>query len=241
MTHGRKVCNTLKEIRRQIADKNDIEYSTDDCRFEGECKGTCPKCDAEVKYLEKELHKRTQLGKTAVIAGISLGIAGTFSAYNTPQRDILQNDNLLNSEDTIVRKAQVQIIKKGEVDAAVKGKVFDEDGKTPLEYTVVRLMQDDRLVSGTLTDKKGEYAITPVPAGKYNLVIVYAGLSEYILENIEIKDSTINIIEDVTMEASDLTPVIIGGVSTFDYDFFDPSNIGRKKMILRNGEFVPVW
>ncbi|MCL2131535.1 MAG: energy transducer TonB [Lentimicrobiaceae bacterium] len=86
MTHGRKVCNTLKEIRRQIADKNEIEYTTDDCHFEGECKGTCPKCDAEVKYLEKELHRRTQLGKTAVIAGISLGIAGTFPACNAPQQ-----------------------------------------------------------------------------------------------------------------------------------------------------------
>ncbi|MCL2132198.1 MAG: carboxypeptidase-like regulatory domain-containing protein [Lentimicrobiaceae bacterium] len=212
MTHGRKVCNTLKEIRRQIADKNEIEYTTDDCSFEGECKGTCPKCDAEVKYLEKELHKRTQLGKTAVIAGISLGIAGTFSAYNIPQRDILQNDNLLNSEDTIVRKAQVQIIKKEEVDAAVKGKIFDADGKTPLEYAALRLMQDDRLILGTMTDKKGEYAITPVPAGKYNLEIRYAGLSEYILENIEIKDSTINIIEDVTMEAeAALSGIIIRG------------------------------
>ncbi|MCL2131809.1 MAG: energy transducer TonB [Lentimicrobiaceae bacterium] len=86
MTHGRKVCNTLKEIRRQIADKNEIEYTTDDCSFEGECKGTCPKCDAEVRYLEKELHKRTQLGKTAVIAGISLGIAGTIPACNAPQK-----------------------------------------------------------------------------------------------------------------------------------------------------------
>ncbi|MCL2132622.1 MAG: energy transducer TonB [Lentimicrobiaceae bacterium] len=86
MTHGRKVCNTLKEIRRQIAEKNEIEYATDDCRFEGECKGTCPKCDAEVKYLENELHKRTQLGKTAIIAGISLGIAGTFPACNAPQQ-----------------------------------------------------------------------------------------------------------------------------------------------------------
>ena len=86
MTHGRKVCNTLKEIRQQIADKNEIEYVTSECHFEEECKGTCPKCDAEVKYLEKELHKRKQLGKTATIAGISLGIAGTFSACNAPQQ-----------------------------------------------------------------------------------------------------------------------------------------------------------
>jgi len=97
MTHGRKVCNTLKEIRRQIADKNEIEYATDDCHFDGECKGPCPKCDAEVKYLENELHKRKLLGKTAAIAGISLGIAGTFSACNAPQ----QKSNTTTSEQEI--------------------------------------------------------------------------------------------------------------------------------------------
>jgi len=86
MTHGRKVCNTLKEIRRQIADKNEIEYSTTDCHFEGECQGTCPKCESEVKYLENELRKRTQLGKAVAVAGISLGMVGTFSACNTPQQ-----------------------------------------------------------------------------------------------------------------------------------------------------------
>jgi TonB family protein len=87
MTHGRKVCNTLKEIRRQIADKNEIAYTTAECHFEGECKGTCPKCEAEVQYLENELHKRTQLGKAVAVAGISLGVAGTFAGCGTPKRE----------------------------------------------------------------------------------------------------------------------------------------------------------
>jgi len=86
MTHGRKVCNTLKEIRRQIADRNDIAYLTTDCHFEGECQGTCPKCEAELKYLENELHKRRLAGKVATVAGISLGLASTFSACNAPQQ-----------------------------------------------------------------------------------------------------------------------------------------------------------
>jgi len=85
MTRGRKVCNTLKEIRRQIAVKNEIEYSTTDCHFEGDCQGTCPKCEAELKYIENELHKRKLAGKAATVAGISLGLAGAFSACNAPQ------------------------------------------------------------------------------------------------------------------------------------------------------------
>ena len=79
MTYGKKVCNTLKEIRQQIADKNEIEYVTSDCHFDGECQGTCPKCDAELRYIENELHKRKHFGKAAAIAGISLGMAMPFS------------------------------------------------------------------------------------------------------------------------------------------------------------------
>jgi len=86
MTHGRKICNTLKQIRQQIAEKNEIEYATSDCHFEGECKGTCPKCESELQYLENELHRRTQLGKAVAVAGISLGMVGTFSACNTSKQ-----------------------------------------------------------------------------------------------------------------------------------------------------------
>jgi len=101
MTHGRKVCNMLKEIRRQIADKNEIEYVTSECHFEGECKGTCPKCESELQYLENELHKRTQLGKAVAVAGISLGMVGTFSACNTPQQTNISIDEQEITTDTV--------------------------------------------------------------------------------------------------------------------------------------------
>ena len=82
MSHGKKVCKILKDIRRQIAEKNDIAFITSECHFQGECKGTCPKCEAELRFLENELHKRKHLGKVATIAGISLGIATVFPACN---------------------------------------------------------------------------------------------------------------------------------------------------------------
>ena len=36
-------CKMLREIRRQIANENDIPYITEDCKYKGDCKGTCPK------------------------------------------------------------------------------------------------------------------------------------------------------------------------------------------------------
>ena len=41
---GKKKCRILKEIRQKIADENDIPYVTHECKFQGECKGTCPRC-----------------------------------------------------------------------------------------------------------------------------------------------------------------------------------------------------
>ena len=99
MTRGKKTCKILKEIRQQIAEKNDIKFVTAECGFQGECKGTCPKCEEEVRYLENELRKRQQLGKVVTIAGISLGVAGTFAACNNPAPQDDEKDNQI--EDTV--------------------------------------------------------------------------------------------------------------------------------------------
>ena len=75
---GKEKCKYLREIRKKIALENDIRLVTDECAYKGECKGTCPKCEAEVRYLEQELDKRKKLGKIITIAGLSLaGIASS--------------------------------------------------------------------------------------------------------------------------------------------------------------------
>ena len=82
MNYGKEKCKALKQIRKQIADNNDINYVIEECKHKGKCKGTCPKCEAEVRYLERELEKRRLSGKKVAIAGVSVGIAATFSACN---------------------------------------------------------------------------------------------------------------------------------------------------------------
>ena len=102
MRHGKQVCKILKEIRQQIAERNDIELFISECHFQGECKGTCPKCEAEVRYLEKELNQRRQLGKAVAVTGISLGMAGTFATYGTPTEKNMQSPEREVSVDIIV-------------------------------------------------------------------------------------------------------------------------------------------
>ena len=73
MARGKQTCKILKEIRRQIAEANNIEFVTSECRYKGDCLGTCPKCEAEVRYLEEQLRSRQLMGKAVVLAGISAG------------------------------------------------------------------------------------------------------------------------------------------------------------------------
>ena len=60
---GKEKCRLLKQIRAQIAAENDIDLVIEECTHKGECRGTCPRCESEVRYLEAELEKRRRMAK----------------------------------------------------------------------------------------------------------------------------------------------------------------------------------
>lgn len=72
--NGKSKCKILKEIRRRIAQDNNIEYVTSECKYQGDCSGTCPKCESELRYLEQELEKRQKAGKAIAVAGIAAAL-----------------------------------------------------------------------------------------------------------------------------------------------------------------------
>ena len=80
---GKEKCKILKEIRQKIATENDIPFVTSECKHQGDCRGTCPKCEAELLYLENELAKRRMLGKRIAVAGLvaSFTLAGTACGF----------------------------------------------------------------------------------------------------------------------------------------------------------------
>lgn len=91
-TRGRNICDTLKAIRKEIADANGIEYSPEECHFKGECRGTCPKCEQEVKDLEYELRLRQMAGTAIKVAGVAAGIVAMTACSNSKiQRTVLDN------------------------------------------------------------------------------------------------------------------------------------------------------
>ena len=68
---GKEKCNTLREIRKKIAEVNDIKYEPAECHHKGPCMGTCPVCDSEIKYLDDALQRKKANGEVIRLNGIA--------------------------------------------------------------------------------------------------------------------------------------------------------------------------
>ena len=83
MKQGKYICNTLKAIRSEIASANEIDYTATPCDHEGDCAGTCPACESEMRWIERQLRARQALGKVVSIAGVSMALTVAASAATT--------------------------------------------------------------------------------------------------------------------------------------------------------------
>ena len=101
MAKGKQTCKILKEIRKQIAAENDIELVVSECTYQGDCRGTCPKCEAEVRYLERELEKRHRMGKVAVVAGLSVGLLASSQVALAQTPDSLRMDTIEKADENV--------------------------------------------------------------------------------------------------------------------------------------------
>lgn len=131
---GKQRCKILKEIRRQIAQNNDIEFITSECKHQGDCLGTCPKCEAEVRYLERELEKRQRLGKAVTIAGLAVTLSASAAGCMLPV-DQVDGDMLIPPADSqnIADTEESDIVYDG--DMVIDGEVVDIPGGISEETT----------------------------------------------------------------------------------------------------------
>ena len=100
MSRGKNTCKVLKEVRRKIADANGIPLQERECTHTGDCAGTCPYCESEVRYLERELSKRKSLGKAVAVAGIAVA-AVSMTGPATAQPVSAPADSQIRQCDTI--------------------------------------------------------------------------------------------------------------------------------------------
>ena len=171
MNHGKEICRELKELRQRIAEENSIPLKMEECTFKGECDGTCPRCDAEVNYLETALADRLRLGKAAMVAGLSLGLAATAMDANCQTLS-------LSAEPPVVK----EIVQQAD-SVTIKGRVVDAETEKGLEYAAIRFYDSrGRLIRGAVADNDGCFSTT-VKEGKYNIEFSYYGYHKYLLEN----------------------------------------------------------
>lgn len=77
METGKKTCEKLKDLRKQVAEANGIEYEPAECTYEGDCPGTCPRCDAELADLQRQLDEKEARGEEIVYGDETISICIT--------------------------------------------------------------------------------------------------------------------------------------------------------------------
>lgn len=93
MNKGKVTCETLKSIRKQIADANGIPYTPAECSYEGDCIGTCPNCERERQYIESQLSKKHQSGKSLKIIGVAASVTALLTCQETRAEEIVSPDS----------------------------------------------------------------------------------------------------------------------------------------------------
>lgn len=134
---GKSKCKILKDIRKQIAKENDIEFITSECKYRGDCLGTCPKCEAEVRYLEEELKKRKQAGKKIAVAGIAaafaLNAAGCDDVINRVVGGPIQGEVPMPEQSYETVDGEMPSVKEEISETATMGDVAPEESENPDE------------------------------------------------------------------------------------------------------------
>ena len=196
---GKKICKALKEIRLNIAKSNDIDYIPAECNHKGDCSGTCPQCEKEMRYIEQQLLRRQTIGKAAVVAGLALGATSIAPAmaqtyHNVPK--VEQSKEELKPVDCAPNDTAAII---------VRGTVIDETNE-PLVRVQIHVLDEKGKTTkyGTATDYYGQFAIRVSKGCKVQ--IEFIGYEDVIKE-LNIPED--NLVVKMKEDARDITGLII--------------------------------
>ena len=172
MVKGKSTCKLLKDIRQQIADANGICYQPKECHHKGDCAGTCPACEEEIRYLERELKARKGNGFSMKVAGIAAGICATVMPMTAAAQGV-KPDSTANPPVQTTKKAPIKVVDLSDSCASsvvVRGMVIDEENKEPLIGASIVI---DGTNKGVATNIDGQFALKVPP--DTSLVISYIG------------------------------------------------------------------
>ena len=152
MARGKQTCKILKEIRRQIAEANGIEFATSECRYKGDCLGTCPKCEAEVRYLEQQLRTRSLAGKAVALAGISAASLAMLTPMTSEAQNVQEPHKIMKGSMPVLTDT-----------ITVRGIAFSGDtlldGTISKEPLIGATIFNRRMALGTYADLDGHFKL----------------------------------------------------------------------------------
>ena len=145
MEVGKKICETLRAVRRRIAVENGISYTPTQCNHEGPCSGTCPACERERLYIEEQLWLKHTAGKALKVVGVAAGMAALSPCQEAKAQE----------QDSVVAEVQVPQFKW-------EAHIFDF-GQCRSEYleqidemaAFIKEFPDRKFLVGGHTDERG--------------------------------------------------------------------------------------
>ncbi|MCH4146892.1 MAG: carboxypeptidase-like regulatory domain-containing protein [Prevotella sp.] len=230
MARGKNICKTLKGIRQKIADANGISYAPRECHYQGDCLGTCPACEQEVRYLESELQKRRSMGFVNKVAGIAAGICALAMPLEMEAQTVTKPTK--GTVPILKKDLPITDLSKGEADSVTVKGIVTDSLKEPCIGTLIRIKGTKK---GVIADSNGQFAIKV--AKDAELEFRFIAMKTQVIKVKDLKDpSYITVVlKDDNKDYSDQV-IIAGGVTsskitTTDdvYRHYTPKIKGKKK------------
>ncbi|EGC19404.1 hypothetical protein [Prevotella multiformis] len=176
MKKGKITCKILKSIRRKIADANGISYQPAECHFEGDCTGTCPACEQEIRYLEAQLKVRMSKGWNIKVAGLAAGACVAIAPFAACSR-LPKSDSVQNGMDVPLQGERVEVVEALTEDmqhsVVINGQVRDKYADKPVCHAVVRRLGD---AEGVVLGEDGRFSLRV----GCNDTLVFSGPASYL-------------------------------------------------------------
>ena len=188
MDKSKITCETLKAIRKQVADANGIVYTPAKCDFEGVCTGTCPACESEREYIEDQLSLKRKAGNIVKIAGLVTSLtalaplATVAQEMNSPEPT--ETISLLSEEYFFTFNGQIRLENEDRIDqlteliSQMPGEVFIIAGHTDPRGSVEYNLK--------LSQKRAEYIrnliLSRLEYQGYNIegyILIPVGLADF--------------------------------------------------------------
>ena len=208
---GKDICKHLREVRCAVASANDIDYTPAVCTHEGDCAGTCPACERELRYIERQLYRRKAMGKIVTVAGLALG-AASFMPMQAQQ---------VVPDIPAVQPVQAKLVDAAPGDTTaviVRGRVIDRETGEPCVGVSIML---EGTKFGTASNLDGNFAMRVPKGGK--LQFFYVGYEDYeyeVTESVDDVEIVITIDEKAVLMGD--VAIIRPKMPDVDADIYEP-------------------